>query len=227
MSTEGAHSWRRIAVVRLLVLGTLVSVGLVVARVLYTGSSDATNLVWNLTLAWIPFILAVLVYDGQRRGASRAALLAGAALWLLFFPNAPYLVTDFKWLPEWTGAPLWFDGLLLSVAAGTGLGLGFVSLYLMHALVRRILPPLASWLLVVAFIGLSSFGVYLGRFERWNSWDVFSRPVSLLSDVAEGVSDPLEHGRAFAVMALFTACLTVAYAVFCRFMDLARNDDRG
>jgi uncharacterized membrane protein len=218
------HSWRRTFVVRLLVLGTIVSLGLVAVRVFQTGSSDAANLVWNLVLAWIPFVMAVLVYDGYRRGASRAALLVGAALWLLFLPNAPYIVTDFKYLRVWEGAPKWFDLGLLSTAAGTGLALGFVSLYLMQTLVRRVRGPFDSWLFVIAALGLSSLGVYLGRFERWNSWDVFAQPLSLLTDIAEWLSDPLDHGRALAVMALFTAFLAIAYGVASRMLDRSLGD---
>ena len=212
-------------VVRLLVLTTCVSVALVSARVLYTESSQAANLVWNLVLAWIPLLLAVLVYGGYRRSVSRPALLAGAALWLLFLPNAPYIVTDFKLLPDWTGVPAWFDVLLLTLAAGTGLALGFVSLYVMHALVRRLVPPVESWLLVVLLIALSSFGVYVGRVQRWNSWDVVTKPLSLLQQTGERLSDPLAHGRALAAIALFTAFLTLGYAAFYRVARLGQSND--
>lgn len=224
--TKATPSWRRTLVFRLLVLGTVLSVGLVGVRVLRTGSADGLNLVWNLVLAWIPFVLAVLVYDGYRRGASRAALLLGAALWLLFLPNAPYILTDLKYLREWEGAPAWFDTLVLATPAATGLALGFASLYLMQALARRVLRPFESRLFVIAVLGLSSLGVYLGRFERWNSWDVFARPASRLADVGEWLSDPFEHGRAFAVMAIFTALLTVAYGVFARLLDRNLSNSR-
>jgi uncharacterized membrane protein len=226
VGAQAVQSWRRIVVVRLLGLVTLVTVGLVGARVLYTGSFDAANLVWNLVLAWVPFVLAVLVYDGYRRGVSRAPLVLGAMLWLLFLPNAPYIVTDFKHLREWDAAPAWLDVLILSLAAGTGLALGFVSLHLMHVIARRVLRPFESRLLVVAFLGLSSFGVYLGRVQRWNSWDVFAQPASLLSEIGAGLSDPLAHTSALAAMLAFTAFLTVAYGVFCRVMDRNLGDGR-
>jgi uncharacterized membrane protein len=225
--TEATLSRRRTLVLRVLVLATVLSAVLVAGRVLGTGSSDAAGLVWNLVLAWIPFVLAVLVYDGHRRGASRAALLVGGALWLLFLPNAPYIVTDFRYLRVWEGVPRWYDVLLLSLAAGTGLALGFASLYLMQSLARRVLRPLEARLFIVAVLGLTSLGVYLGRSARWNSWDVFSQPASLLSDLGEWLSDPLEHGRAFTAVVLFAAFLTLAYGAFCRLVDrtLSRDGD--
>ena len=131
---------------------------------------------WNLLLAWIPFVVALHVYDGYRRQASRLSLWAGGLLWLVFFPNAPYIVTDFKHLRTWTGAPIWFDVVLVSAAAWCGLLLGFMSLYLLQAVVRRALGTVNAWVFVFAVLALSSFGIYLGRFLRWNSWDVFTRP---------------------------------------------------
>ena len=102
-------------------------------------TTTTTNARWNLFLAWIPFGLAIYVYEGYRRGTGRVQLWAAGRLWLVFFPNAPYIVTDFKWLRDWTGAPIWYDVVLVSSAAWCGLLLGFMSLYLMQAVVRRAL----------------------------------------------------------------------------------------
>src|ERR671925_285711 len=201
---------------RLAILASLVGLsGLVVAmvavRVAYSGNSFYEALVWNLFLAWIPFLLALGVYDGYRRSAGRVQLLAGGALWLLFFPNAPYIVTDFKYLRTWTGVPLWYDVVLVSAGAWAGLLLGFISLYLMQAVVRRALGAPNAWLFVLAVLFLSSFGIYLGRFQRSNSWDVFVRPRSFAGDVWTRLADPGEHARVLAVTVLFTAFLAATY----------------
>src|SRR5687768_2244420 len=153
-------SRRRLAVL----LGMLALSGFVVvllaARVAYTGSLGYGNLVWNLFLAWIPFALAIGVYDGARRGARRASLIAGGGFWLLFFPNAPYIVTDFQHLRFWDDAPIWFDVVLVSTAAWTGLLLGFVSLYLIQAVVARAAGAVNAWALVLGVLALSSYGIY-------------------------------------------------------------------
>ena len=89
-------------------------------------------------------MLALHVYEGYRRRAAALSLWAGGLLWLVFFPNAPYIVTDFKYLRTWTGAPIWYDAVLLSAAAGCGLLLGFASLYAMQAVIRRALGTVSA-----------------------------------------------------------------------------------
>jgi uncharacterized membrane protein len=209
---EVAPSRRRLAVVLSLGLLTALAVGMIVARRAYTGEPTYANLIWNLTLAWIPLLLALFVYDAARRGRPRWVVWTGAAAWLLFFPNAPYLMTDFQLLRDWTAAPVWYDVALLSAAAWTGLTLGFASLYLMHVVARRTAPALVVWLGVAGVLALTSFGIYLGRFERWNSWDVVSRPGPLLSSIADRVTNP--DPRTAGVTLVFTAFLALAYAVF-------------
>ena len=151
------------------------------------------------------------------------------ALWLLFFPNAPYIVTDLKWLRDWGGAPIWFDVVLVTTAAWAGLALGFISLYLMQAVARRTVGAVNSWLAVLAVLGLSSFGIYLGRFERWNSWDLFVRPKPLFAEVVAQVANPLDYPRTVAVTVLFTSFLSATYLVFYAFarLGLAERGDRG
>jgi uncharacterized membrane protein len=195
-----------------LALLTALAVAMVVARMVYTGESTYGNLIWNLALAWIPLLLALFVYDAARRGASRWALGSAGLAWLLFFPNAPYLMTDFQLLRDWTEAPIWYDVVLLSTAAWTGLTLGFASLYLVHVVVRRTLGAATVWAGVAIVLTLTSFGIYLGRFERWNSWDVVSRPGPLLRSVADRLTDP--DPRTAGVTIVFTAFLALAYAAF-------------
>jgi len=207
---------------RLAILGSLAGlsalvVAMVGVRVVYSGNNDNAELVWNLLLAWIPFGLALQVYEGYRRGSARAYLLIGGVLWLLFFPNAPYIVTDFKWLRDSTGAPVWYDVVLISAGAWAGLLLGFISLYLMQAVVRRALGALNAWLFVLFALVLSSFGIYLGRFQRSNSWDVFVRPRTFAGDVWTRLGNPDEYARAVAVTVLFTAFLAATYLVFYSF----------
>jgi uncharacterized membrane protein len=209
-------SERRLATIGSLLALSAFSVVAVLVRVGYTGSGTGLNLVWNLVLAWVPFVLALLVYDGMRREARRGGLVVGSFLWLLFFPNAPYLVTDFGLLEGWEGAPVWFDVVVVAGPAWAGLALGFASLYLMHAVATRALGTVTAWLLVPCALSLASFGIYLGRFERWNSWDVVTNPHRLLVDALQRLLEP----RPLAVTVLFTAFLTVSYLVFYSFVRL-------
>ena len=209
-----SFSDRRIAVIAGLGALSAFVVGLVAFRVAYTRSGDDVNLVWNLFLAWIPLWLALLFYDRHAHRARLATLASLGLLWLLFFPNAPYIATDLKYLVGSTGREFWYDGLLIGTAATTGLLLGFVSLYLFHAIVRRGVGARAAWFFVFSVLGLSSFGVYLGRFLRWNSWDVFVRPGTLVAHISGALLDPLDHPRPIAITLLFTALLGASYLLF-------------
>jgi uncharacterized membrane protein len=204
---------------RLAVFGALAGLsglvaGLVAFRVAYSHSFEDVPYLWNLFLAWIPFGLALLLYDRHRHGARLVQLLALGLLWLLFFPNAPYIVTDFRYLTDMTGKAFWFEGLLIGTAAATGLLLGFMSLYLIQAIVRRVAGARYAWLFVFGALVLSSVGVYLGRVLRWNSWDVFVRPGTLLGELARVLVDPFAHPRPIAITILFTSFLLASYAIF-------------
>ena len=171
-------------------------------------------LVWNLVLAWIPLVLALVVYDRYRRGASLARLLPALALWLLFLPNAPYIVTDFVHLSRDNPPPLWFDGIEISAFAWTGTLLGFVSLYLVHAVAKHRFGSAAGWTGVAGVLALVSVGVYLGRFKRWNSWDLIVSPGRHLAQLSSHLADPTSLARAAGATILLTCALGAAYLVF-------------
>jgi uncharacterized membrane protein len=204
---------------RLITLGALVGLSLLVVvmvavRVAETGSLAYANLVWNLFLAWIPLGFALIVYDGARRGVRGLWLLALGGMWLLFFPNAPYLMTDLKYLREFDGAPFWYDALMAGSAAVAGLALGFLSLFLIHSVAQRRFGAVWAWVGVWAMLLLSSVGVFLGRFQRFNSWDVFTDPKPILADLAKGLSDPLNYPKVLALTIVFSGFLVGSYAVF-------------
>jgi len=91
--------------------------------------------------------------------------------------------------------------------------LGFVSLYLMHSLMSRILGPLPGWLFTAVVAGLSGFGIYLGRFLRFNSWDVLFRPLKLYHELGEWFTEPSRHPASLAFPIVFGAFLFIAYVM--------------
>jgi uncharacterized membrane protein len=211
---RGSFSERRIVLVACLAVLSMLVIAMIVFQIAFTGTSEHSAIAWNLLLAWIPFWLALIVYDRTRSGASTLTLGAAAVLWLLFLPNAPYIVTDLKYIDGFSGLEALYNLVLLTSAAFTGLLLGLTSLFIVHAVARRLVGALNAWALVVAVLTLSSFGIYLGRVQRWNSWDVFVRPGSLFGDVAAGLTDPLSHQRPIAVTILFSSFLLASYLVF-------------
>ena len=119
---------------------SLAAVGLIAVRLDRVGEPAFFFLTWNLFLAWIPYVLAICVAAVHGRGGPRPLLWVLGAAWLLFLPNAPYILTDFIHLGRIGGAPLWFDAALIGTFAAAGLALGLASLLVMHHVVEA-RPP--------------------------------------------------------------------------------------
>jgi uncharacterized membrane protein len=168
-------------------------------------------LVWNLFLAWVPLGFAFIAEVGWRAHWSRRRLLLPLFGWLLFFPNSPYIVTDMIHLRQSDVSPLWFDALILFSMGLAGLLVGFVSLRMVQLIVSASFHRAWGWVVSLGVLALSGFGIYLGRFARYNSWDILSSPRSLLYDVQSVAFDPISNQRAIAISAVFTGFLIVAY----------------
>ncbi len=152
-------------------------------RVLYTGTLGYLFLNWNLFLAFLPWLLTSLA--ALRHMKSRIAILVVMALWLLFFPNCLYILTDLVHLRRAEKAPLWLDFIMVLTFAWAGLCYGFISLMDIERFLKERFgagPRLTS-LLSISMIYLAAFGIYVGRFWRWNSWDLLGSPAELLTDV--------------------------------------------
>lgn len=216
--TRTIFSRNSLAALGSLVFASAMCVALVVARAARTGSLQYVFLIWNLILAWIPFVYAFIAHRLHKAQSPNYFLITGcASVWLLFFPNAPYLLTDLMHLRIQDNGLFWFDLIMLLWFAWTGFLLGFVSLFLMQRIVSDSLGRFAGWAFAAAALGLSSFGVYLGRFLRWNSWDVFRNPLGLFLDIYDRFRHPLAHIRTHAfwfLLALFLLCVYVTLASF-------------
>jgi uncharacterized membrane protein len=219
------RNYRQLAVIGALLFAAAISVSLLGLRMLYTRSFDYVGLGWNLFLAWLPLLFALAAYNVYKRSSRLSWLVVtGCALvWLVFFPNAPYLLTDIVHLQSAQGVPFWYDLIMVIGFAFTGLFLGLVSLYLMQSLVRQAAGGPASWLFALAVSGLSGFGIYLGRFLRWNSWDVLLSPASLLADIVERLSHPLAHYQTFVFSAMFSLFFISAYFILVAMMQLQKD----
>ena len=128
------------------------------------------------------------------------------------FPNAPYILTDLFHLYPRTGIPQWYDLILILSFAWNGLMLGSASLFDMHELVKSRLGWLRGWLFTGFTLALGSFGIYLGRFERWNSWDILQQPFRLFSDIANFVLHPADYPSVWGMTICYTLLMWVLYA---------------
>jgi uncharacterized membrane protein len=215
-----AHNKYRLTIFSLLAGASIVCVGLVRFRISVTGSGHYVFMIWNLILAWIPFIFAYITYTTSiRRRWLYLAVPVGAFLWLIFFPNAPYILTDFQHL-AYAGdeIPVWFDVLLLIWFSFTGLFLGMVSLFLMQEVVRREFGAWFGWGFVLFVAGLTSIGVYVGRFLRWNSWDIFGNLGFMAQFSLYYFLHPTTRSLIFA--SLFTSFFLFVYLILYAFGHL-------
>lgn len=223
-----AASSHRVGVSRWLMAAALVMALLGCAAMLQLrariGGWSPTFLAWNLFLAAVPFPLAWAVDALSRRSAPWWAMVVPGAAWLAFFPNAPYLVTDLIHLTPSDVVPLWFDALLYFSVAATGLLLGLVSLYLVQASVRRSAGSRAGWGVSALAISLGAYGIYLGRIERWNSWDVVTAPSSLLHAIATSFSDLARSRESLLLVLGFVVFTAAVYLTLYAFANLVRAD---
>jgi len=161
---------------------------MIALRLILTGVLRYGFLLWNLFLAWVPYLLALLILRITIPGTGRPRLRPIAALlgllWLLFYPNAPYILTDFIHVIEdagaLTNALLWYDIILHAAFAFIGHLIGLISLVILYQIVEQLYRPWLAWLVVVLACGLGGYGIYLGRFQRLNSWDILFIPSAAL-----------------------------------------------
>lgn len=190
------------------------AVALLAGRMLLTGTPAYRFLAWNLFLAWLPYLAALAAAAANAacgaRGARLAVVAACGLLWLLFLPNAPYIMTDFVHLPGMTFV-WWYEVGTLLAFAWSGCILGVASLHIMQGIVRARAGAAASWAFVLLSGALCGLGIYVGRFLRWNSWDVFTSPSALARQLLAILADPPSYPRLIGVSGLFACFLLLGY----------------
>jgi uncharacterized membrane protein len=211
-----------------LLLCAFACAALLVGRWLVGGRLAYPFLAWNLFLAGLPFafaLLASLLHESAAPGRVRTLTVSALlGLWLLFFPNAPYLVSDLAHLRAWSpGAPHWFDAVLFAAFLATGVAAGLASLLLVHGLVARRLGRLAGWAAIALASLLAGFGIYLGRFERFNSWDALTRPAQVLAVAIDPLRSPLSHQRTIVVTLLYAGFILLGYVAVVAMLHAGRQ----
>lgn len=182
-----------------------------VFRVYVTGSGKFLFLNWNLFLAFVPWATTLLVANHPTLSRQKRIVLPILAMWLLFFPNSPYIFTDLLHLRYSSSATAWYDMGLILCFAWTGLIYGFMSLFELEKLLANLMSK--RWIPIVSTVLLfvTGFGVYLGRFLRWNSWDILSHPEGLAYDIIQRIVDPFSHPRTWGMTLLIGLFLNMIY----------------
>lgn len=194
-----------------LMLSALFSLFLLAGRIAVTGSLTYLFLPWNLFLAWIPYRITSWM-SADLSGLEHPWKFRGLLLaWLLFIPNSFYIITDLFHLTHIDSAPKWFDLLLLFSFAWNGLLLGLLSLRRMELILELKTARAVSILLVSFVMWLSAFGIYIGRYLRFNSWDVLTNPLSLFESLADRILNPLQYASAWGMTAMYGLFMTLLY----------------
>ena len=212
------HSHHKLA---LLAFVSALAFTLLTLRMWATQNADFIFMTWNLFLAWVPllFIKWVSVRENAKP-APALLLLIYLTIWLLFFPNAPYLITDLKHLKSVPDQLLWYDALMIFTFALSGFLTGLYSIRIVHRLLTNRYNQYFAWLSIAAAMFLSGFGIFLGRYGRWNSWDIVTHPKALAKGIFHSMQDPFAIKHTFT----FSFVLMLMYFAFHIFAEIKQYD---
>ena len=195
-------------------------IGLMIAvRIIYSGKLNYLFLVWNLFLAWMPYLIST-GFSALHRKSRLWKKIILLSVWLIFFPNALYIVTDLIHLEQDTNIPKWFDAILIFTSSVVGLIMAFISLFRVESFLLKQFENVTVNRTIPVILFLGSFGVYLGRFLRWNSWDIVQNPMGLATEIGERFIFPLQHTRTWGVTLMLTALFYLLYLSIKKLPDM-------
>jgi uncharacterized membrane protein len=196
---------------QLLFISCSFSCGLVCVRIIVTDSPAFLFLVWNLFLAFVPYVIsewlsrhvAIIEHTWKR--------WAVLAVWLVFIPNAFYIITDLFHLERFDTAPKWFDLLLLFSFAWNGLLFGMLSVRKIELILAVVHGRGFSLFLVLTVMWLNAFGIYIGRYLRYNSWDIIMQPFSLFNELIQVLIHPFQNSMEWGMITTWAVFMTLFY----------------
>lgn len=213
--TGTLHQW--------LLLSSCFSFVLLTGRIVVTGEMNYLFLPWNLFLAFIPYWITRQVYNNPALFKNKAKKYLALACWLLFVPNSFYIITDLFHLTHIDSAPKWFDLLLIFSFAWNGILFGIISLYRVEQLISLTQRKGLAEIFIFMIMWLNAFGVYIGRYLRFNSWDIITNPVSLFGEIINMIIHPLQNGSAWGMTLCYTIFMTLLYLMMKKMSELFRQ----
>jgi len=176
----------KINIPKSIIILIILSLFLNIFRIIIWGKFSFIYILWNIFLAILPFIVSSsLLNANNNKGLTNTIFIICGFIWLLLIPNAPYIITDFIHIGEVRAVPALYDSFLIFSSALTGLLLGMYSINHIEVILKTRYSKKISSIIMMLTIFIISFGMYLGRFLRFNSWDVFARPEAFFLGVKE------------------------------------------
>lgn len=201
----------RTEVDKLLIISAAFSLLLVSARAVVTGQPLFLFLPWNLFLAAVPYFVSTKLINKPAWINNKKVFSLLFIVWLLFIPNSFYILTDLFHLKLREGSSLWFDLLLIFSFAWNGLLLGILSVRQMEKIIFHCFHLRNYFLFLFPVMWLIAFGVYIGRYLRFNSWDMITDPFQLLGDIGYMLFNPFDHMYSWAMISCFAVFMTIIY----------------
>ncbi len=196
---------------RLLLTSVIFGFLLLLARTAYTGGLTFLFLVWNLFLAFIPYFLSHALTLRPAWIESKWKFATVFLVWLLFVPNSFYMLTDLFHLYDSDSVPRWYDLLLIFCFAWNALLMGILSVRHMEKIIQALWLYRFDWLFVYPVMLLNALGIYIGRYLRFNSWDIVSNPFQLMADMLGILVHPVQFKGAWAMVLCFSFFLSILY----------------
>ncbi len=201
------------AITNSILIASAAALGLYLLRFAFTGDVMFGFMAWNLVLSLLALLAAVTCKVSAGIKQNKPAIVAGI-IWLLLLPNTFYMLTDFIHVKDAGDITVMFDIVMVGLFAMNGFLHGILSLYIVHKLILKKVSPMRATLGVGVVILLASFAVDMGRYLRWNSWDVLLHPADLLLDVSDTLLHPFTYDRSYLVTGVFFVAISSLYAVF-------------
>lgn len=176
----------------------IISVSFIIFRMAYTQSIFLGFLLWNLFLAAIPWLLTYFIL--KRKKLKSLSFILLTALVILFLPNAAYILTDlFHLRLSMSAMPIWYDTLTILMAALSGLLFFYLVVFDLRNIWMQKNRTVSAELFIAIIMFSSSFGIYIGRYLRFNSWDIISNPTALFQEIMIRLVYPFDHPRTWGM----------------------------
>lgn len=204
---------KRLSFEQWLMLSSGFSCLLLLARMIVTGTGTYLFLPWNLFLAYVPYLITNWITRDISVIENKIKLVLAILVWLLFIPNSFYIITDLFHLVHIDTAPRWFDLLMLFSFAWNGILFGVISMNKVEFIINLHTRKAYSFVFIVLVMWLCAFGIYIGRFLRFNSWDVITDPFSLAIEIMNMLFHPFQNAYAWG--------MTILYSIFMSFLYIS------
>lgn len=190
------------AYIKILGISTIINVLILFIRNYLTENTSYNFLLWNLFLGFVPFLFAYLL-NLLNHKINKFFLWIGTGLWLLFYPNAPYMITDLIHIQA-TSPIVLYDAIIIFSLAMLSVFFGFYSIGLVYVIWEQKIGIIWTRIIIGASILLSSFGIYLGRILRLNSWDIFTKPIQTIELIFQHLFPVSANPTTYAIIIIFS-----------------------